>query len=514
MSKGVYTIIDSFVGIHDAALTATELLIERLKKIHKKNIESQKYPSIEAARPKLLDVLETHNFFTKTTYKPYVAFAHEYFKKNIGGGSSRTVERGIKQTMRFNLLGNNGDFIHDMVVRIVLEGVGGTDSSIRYRYCDFPGIRLFNKVEFLVDANPIDQYDSIDAIQFFRTRLASEKTQGFADLVGQQDIKQGKYYNQDYSIIQLLQFTDGAQTPRPSQPELELFIPIVFDFNLDIRRSLHTAVITSQQVDIVITLESLERILQALNPDGTIHVNQPQSLRIKHSEIYTKNIYYPAEINDIFNMANNYAIIRIRKSQKTPIKSKDGSILMDQLKYPIEFINFGFRPDENDDITANPVNSFTDWYKLAIIDRVEFPIPVLVNNPVVSPVQQLVARTASYTTCTPTITKATVKIHGNILYDSFTEKFYSSYLQWVYPNVNTAGECGFYVISFANDPNMIDPNGHVNNSTAREIYLDYSLSDGSTGKKITLFVTAQCINILMYSRGVDGKGTIKLKYIT
>lgn len=514
MSKGVFTLIDTFVGKAEAALIATDKLRNRLKEIHKKNIESGKFKNIVEARPKLSDVLETHTFFAKAIYKPYVAFAFEYFKKLASSGSSNAIVRGSKGKLKFNLHDNNGVFINDMVVRLVIEPLGDPNApstATRYRYCDFPGMRLFSEVSFKVDENPIDSYTSIDMVQFFRTRLASEKTKGFSDLVGQQSVKSGSYYNPDYNINQVLQFTDGPQTLRPYQPQLEIFVPIVFDFNLQVERSLHMGIITSQQVNIEIELERLEKIIQAQDSNGNI-LSTLNKVNIKQVELYTKNIYYPQEICDIFNMSSQFALFRMRRSQRTKVENNSDSILLHDLKYPIEFLNFAFRPDINDDV-SNP-NSFSDWHKLAFVRRTEFPVPVLINNPNTTPVQQLVARTATYETCVPVIKTASLKIHGNILYSDTTEKFYSSYLQWFFPNVNTVNDCGFYVVSFANDPNSINPNGHINNSTARELYLNYTSDMIENGQKVTLYVVAQCINMIVYDLLKDGTGTIRLKYIT
>lgn len=514
MSKGAFTIIDSYVGKQEAILTASDKLSERLRNLHEKNLDSKKWENASEAMPSFVDISESHMFYVKRTFKPFVAFAYEYFKSSlqIGGGGS-LPEEGSSSELRFNMRANNGDFIHDQVLKLVFKPLGNpnaTSTDTRYRYCDYPGIRVLKEIKLSVDKDVIDTYTPLDVMFHMNNRLDSKHKEGFEELVGQQRTHIGTYYISNMNVEQVMMFRDGAQTFRPYQPALEIWIPLIFDHNIDVGRSLHNRIIGSQQIYIELVFESMGNIVQAVDSANNPLTDQPAKLEIQELSLYTKNIYINPEINDLFTEKNNISLIRIHKQHVSKLTSPNQEILLSSLKYPIEILHFGFRPDINANVKLNPKYAFADWHKLAFMSRTCVPIPAMIPSldPLFPNNYQLVVRTAKYIKCNPAVNTIGFTIHGNVLYQLTAEKFFSSYQNNTIPGIYPNDQCGYYTISFSHYPTIFAPSGHVNNSTARELYINYESTRISSVDAATLYVSAQCINFLLYK-----DGSIKLKYI-
>lgn len=499
MSSGAYTILDSHVGKHEASLTATNRLLKKLREIELANLEKGDYISPEEAKPKLGDLPPNWNFYIKSAHKYYVAFAYEYFKsKPLSGPSSALTDTPIVIT--FDLSKNNGDFLNDMGIHITFREFGAANGPNRYKYCDFPGIRLLNRVKLYSDDVEIDSYDKYDMLHFFKTKLNTNDLAGWLTMLGQETTNTATWFHPDYNITQVFGYRNGPQTPKPVQPVLDLWIPVLFDFNTDISRSLNMGVIKTQQIRLEIELDIAANIIQGIDPNGAIV--SVEKLPIQTLEIYTKNIYFPPAINDIFEYSTNVALIRVHKQHKEILTTGNRLLQLSQLKYPIEMLTFSFQPKTNEE-------SFTNWLRMGQIEQTEMPVPALIVNQKTAPVMKLVARTATFNECRPTVKNIGFKVHGNVLYPLTQEIFYNAYIPYFVPDVATPDDCGYYVLVFAHYPAKKDPSGHINNSTARELYIQYESDYISAQSPVILRVTAQCINIMLYD-----KNTIKLKYIT
>ncbi len=517
MSKGVYTIIDSFVGKQERFLTDTERLKNRLEEVYLKNLEdTTETDSSGSSRATIYDIIPTHEFYFKTFYKPFVACAHDYFKINSSFASSHVITNdGLK--IEFALKDLNGDFINDQVLHIKFAEIGtpapqsdqnlpnNPYPALRYKYCDLPGIRALKSVTLYANELIIDQYNTEDLLLYYKTRLDSNKQPAWNVMIGQEQIKQGQYYNRDYFINQIMQFTDGAQTAQPYQPELNLWIPLIFDYNLDVGRSLHNALLRSQQLRLVVELAPLDKLLQALDINDNVVLSAVQSHQITESSLYTKNIYLPPEINDLFTSRDNLSLIRVFRRQEKILRTNAESILLSGIKYPVEALTFGFRPTGNN---TNTHCAFAKWYKFSAVTQRCFPVPAIINYTPSAPVQRLVARTARYSTETPVVNTLALKLHGNYLYLPTPEEFFADYTFATYPDMVSSKSTGIYFISFAHYPLKYNPSGYINMDTAREIYLAYTSSYISATNQVSMYISAKCINMLLYSDNY-----IKLKYI-
>ncbi len=497
MSKGVINILDSYKSNIDEWLTATESLNARLRRIREEN----KLLNLDLdLSPR--DIYKTHNFFVSSVFIPHVAVAYDYYKRSKDGGSEVNLGEGDSY-IRFDLQGNNGDWITDQVINIVFEAKGVENSSLtatRYRYCDYIGARLFKDVALVIDNQTVSSYTHLDTAMH-EVNIPDEQLLSYGRGFGQQEIYTGSYYYIDQRVNQYFTFSDGAQTPRAYQAKISLWIPLIFWYNLDQSQGLNNIRINTKQKYISIKLAKVSEIIHSINPAGNIITNGVTSIKIEKADMYTCNIYVNQEIRDLYVKKSHFALMRTRKNHTEILSTPSGGVLLSQIKYPVEYLQFGFMPEANE-------SSFTDWYKFSARNSVELPIPAIINHPTTSPVQQLVVRTATFDKYTNLVSAIGFMVSGNWIYGMLSPEFYNTHTIRQGVNLNTPRDIGKFLLPFNLLTGSKKLSGHFNNSVSREVYLQY---DGGTtispNSKVKLYVMAMCLNFIIY----DGNSVI-LKY--
>lgn len=506
MSRGIYTVLDRMNGTEDAILVATSMLTRRLNAIYRERSASK----LKDPVPLISDILKTHNMYMVCEYKPHVAVAYEYIKTSKEGGGMTILSKTGQNAnrARFCLKGNNGDFLHDMVLHIRLQPLGdesADNTATHFAYCDYPGVRMPAKITLKVDNVVIDEYTSIASMLEQKIDVSNDKYGSWSANVGQEPTYEGTCYNRDLQIMQVKGFRDGAQTPKTYQSPLDLWIPLRFWFNMDVSMSLHNRQLITDDKYIEIDFEDVTRLVAAY--DGNLAIIpsyfDTRTVRVDVLELYTRNIYINPEIDDLIARRQLVNVIRVHRQQSQIVNTTIGRILFSQLKYPIEHVSFGFTPVVNDP-------TMTNWYKFGRVTDIEFPVPAIIfNNALPPPSLQLVIRTATYNKVTPVVDRLGLSVYGNVVYPDIDEAFYNSYLGYITPDSNLGYAPGVYMINLSHRRNDINTNGYVNNSQAREVYLSYTASGISPTYPVTFTIIAKCLNFLMYSGG-----SIKLKYIT
>jgi Large eukaryotic DNA virus major capsid protein/Major capsid protein N-terminus len=172
------------------------------------------------------------------------------------------------------------------------------------RYCEYPGLRLFKKVKFEVNGNPLDDYDYTCSLMHSKYAVLINKDVGWKRLVGQEvpveaysdlvavtgSSKWGipmttptpvttSPSNLNTGLINvggnqvgtpaasantarfLTSVVNGPQTPKAVQPALEMWVPLLFWFNKDSRLSIPSVAIPYGQRYISIDTEQQSNIL-------------------------------------------------------------------------------------------------------------------------------------------------------------------------------------------------------------------------------------------------------------
>lgn len=131
----------------------------------------------------------------------------------------------------------------------------GAAASNFVRYAEYPGQRLFKKVKFEVNGNPLDEYTAEAALFHQKFKVAPNKLTGWKRLVGQEvpieaysdlsTVSGASSYNLVSSTPnvngatplgwpvnsadtsrKLVQVVNGPQTAKATQPALDLWIPL------------------------------------------------------------------------------------------------------------------------------------------------------------------------------------------------------------------------------------------------------------------------------------------------
>ncbi|ARA72065.1 hypothetical protein BNJ_00236 [Kaumoebavirus] len=128
-----------------------------------------------------------------------------------------------------------------MVLHVTLTGLQATSSSDQARYAEWLGHRLCQTVEMEVNGNLLDSYDA-DTYNFhYQFCVPKSKQTGWKRNVGQEVPKTG-YLTQNPgtdTYRELKQYVDGPQTPRRTQGDVDMWIPLLFWFNQDPRLAIN-----------------------------------------------------------------------------------------------------------------------------------------------------------------------------------------------------------------------------------------------------------------------------------
>lgn len=473
-------------GNQDKMLMATALLNKRLKEIRRIRCKN---PAINDNTPTLVDIERTHILFMNAHFKPFVAIGYEYQRIGVSEGTAnfgRTATFSIPQF---------GDFFNDMVVHVILEGLTVGPTSTQVRYCDFIGHRLFRNVRFEVNSNRLDEYGS-DVYNFhYNFSVNTNKRVSWMRNVGQ-EVPIPAYLIQDGLVDEyreLKMIVEGPQTPKVVHPRVELWVPLLFWFNLDPRLAIPSVSIPYGQRFIKIEIADANEICRGFDtPDFTAPA-------ITVMELYTNNIFVNPEIHDIFIKRIGFNLIRVHRQEISNAIGSEG-LRLDQLKYPTETIYFGLRPIIN---LTGPGN-MTDWHRYHFVSDQLRAFPVAIPNPGIPPPFHILAfSNAIFKRPIPTIDTASLETRGIQLYTVTPAQFFNSYIPYNFGgyNITSPDDIGMYMATFNLYPGSYQPSGHVNLSRTREFYLNYTSSVITpifTGEMIVIGIA---INFLLISDG-------------
>ncbi len=353
-------------------IMATKLLNQRIKDVMCARTRAGKGD----VTPTLVDLERTHILYVNAHFKPFAAIGYEYNKVRNQSGNP-TLGSGVTFSIP-----QFGDFFHDMVCRsrlsqftgregltplqgaspafpandstgptdyaynivdaqgqVIVAGSATPTMQVAYRnfvrYCEYPGNRLFRKVKFDVNGNPLDEYDEMIPVMLEKFCTPPNKRDGHDRLVGQEvpltgygglcfasvndadaantpaGISRGAagqsnqtvgLFNMNVAAIgsagagttvlnqanlttlnaiggpqvdvsrKLQQVVNGPQTPKPVQPPLEIWNKLRFWFNDDVRLSIASVSIPFGQRFI------------------TVELNQQSLLTYEHPSIYLETI--------------------------------------------------------------------------------------------------------------------------------------------------------------------------------------------------------------------------------
>lgn len=543
--------------------------------------------------PTLLDVEQTHIVFLNAHFKPFAAIGYEYNKVQVQAGSPQLGGNVTFSIAQF------GDFFSDMVVHASLSAVsasagladlvaanGGsapvnvaasatgftsyrvvsyagvelvpsatfalaqsTASVVDYvRYCDYPGQRLMKKTKFDVNGNPLDEYTSDSLVFHQKFHVAPNKSLAWDRCVGQEVPVDAWSEPLGNGTRKALQMLNGAQTPKASQPALDLWVPLIFWFNTDPRLAIPSVSIPYGQRFISVEFASqaelvynapgayLEKTvvadaggagsdMSATTGRSTVVTKVPlqgngalSAQSLDKLELYVNNIFVNPEIHSIYIKRIGFTLVRVHRTQVVNTNVNEKETLLSQLKYPIETIYAGLRPVAN---KSSPTNwhKFTRNVQNSLAPKMQSkslvytgitttvtPLLNLANVGAWAPETSAVDDVKSYWMDESRVASTVnVVAHGIPIYMVLNQEFFNQYMPYTYGgfNVNCPKDKGIWMINFSLYPGTYQPSGHLNVSRAREFYLNYVGDAGAIDSlnPADLVVDAKAINFLLISDG-------------
>lgn len=307
---GIFTIITND-GKQDRMLMATALLHERLRAINASKLAMNGgAPDDLQNLPTLLDIEKTHVLFTNAHFKPFAAIGYEYNKVRSTSGNP-----SLGQTIQFSIP-QFGDFFNDICCHAILNqptltstATTSSDTPAMW-WAAFPGERLLKHVTQDVNGNPLDDY-WFHAVNMHREfRVAPNKILGWYRDVGQELPQEGYVDQPNWAASGVTpdsyrlgaRVFNGAQTPSPQKTgTLELFIPLLFWYNMDVRLAVPSVAIPYGQRFINIELASLSELV-SVYPRGSATWTAPQGSlsetvpTLATIELYINNIFVNPEV--------------------------------------------------------------------------------------------------------------------------------------------------------------------------------------------------------------------------
>lgn len=577
---GIFTLIADD-GKADRLIMAPELLKTRIANIMRRRLAEK---CDEDPTPTLMDIERTHLLFVNAHFKPFAAMAYEYQKTNPQSGNV------ILNSQIIFSIPQLGDFFNDMVVHTQLSSFSSTagvcpavpadtstgagtaldpqiNTTYRYvdaagntvtpgaavndfvRYVKYPGARIFDKTDFTVNGNPLDSYN-YNAYVFEKNCFINKDDVGYKRCMGQEIPVEAHSYLTSVSGVggktdtcrRLGYIANGPQTPKATQPALDLWIPLLFWFNKDVRLSIPSVAIPFGQRFISINLTAaanlvklaygglfLEKTTMNLvidtgviqSTDTTIELSPVMSVggavgapTINTMELYINNIFMSPEIHDIYIRRIGFSLIRVHREQTSQKNTASDDVLMSNLKWPIEYMFIGLRPTENE---SDP----DMWYRFTYATNHTTEISSFSTVPAADDQSatggnrykaKSTVESLNYKIYQRTMDTLKITAHGVALYAETPAEFFNSYIPHMYGqnNVMPPVDTGVMFVTFCLYPGTYQPSGHINVSRAREFYVYYtSTLLPNVVSSANLIVLASAINFLLIS-----DGTAVLRYTT
>jgi predicted methyltransferase len=171
------------------------------------------------------------------------------------------ADQATTSTSRVSATTNAGTGVYTKYTHEYVDAQGnvlstGSAATNYVRYCEYPGVRLFKKVKFDVNNNPLDEYTTEALMFYMKHHVAPNKEVGWKRLVGQEVPVTGytdllsiagssKYDAAAVGLVdqagaavtggaaaagfttrKQVSICQGPQTPKTSQPALSLWIPL------------------------------------------------------------------------------------------------------------------------------------------------------------------------------------------------------------------------------------------------------------------------------------------------
>lgn len=388
MSTGAIFNIITNDGKQDRMLMASAILEKRLKAIREAKANTAD------PNPTLMDIEKTHLLFVNAHFKPFAAIGFEYNRVQPQSGNPQYGQRVQYNIPQF------GDFFCDMGLHVQLNEVEavsatsvGTANAPAVRYCDYPGERLLQRVQMEINGNPLDEYFSNTMTAHRQFSVQPNKLTAYKRCMGQ-EVADEAYLDQaaatSNSWRQAVTLTNGAQTPKTRQSTLEMFIPLMFWYNKDVRLAIPSVSIPQGQRFINVDFASVAQMLCPVNRgsaalsaanggltnDAAVQAVGGGVPTFARADLYINNIFVNPEVHDIYISRVGFSLIRVHRHHNAALTVSESNIQLTQLKWPVESLFVGFKPSANTNLAGAPLKVAQDWHRYSNVDETAVTVSV------------------------------------------------------------------------------------------------------------------------------------------
>ena len=475
----------------DRFFTASDLLRTRIAAIRAR----RKAAGVPDTEPTFADIEQTHTLFVRSAYRPYVAIASEYARvKPTGDGAAVLGAGGATLQFTFPVYGH---FTSDMALHVRFKPIGvpppedapapaPTAAAPYLRYCALPGVRMFQKVELRSEHVLIDDYTPDDVIARSKFFVGADQRTGWERCHGQQELREAVFFGADAGYTGTIMYRNGPQTPKVYHEGFDLCVPLDFWFCRSAAHALLNDLIPNTQRTITCELAPLADIVAAFVPDvnnetrdvcpppalaGLKRVDLPFSRLAVEVELYVNSLYVNPEIHDIFASRIGFSLARVHRRQLNQLWTSRDSFLLDQLKYPAEYLLTGVR-------SRVLRRDFDRWWLMGAVPAA--------TKKIIAPSLTLGAgnyvfagREALDVTALDNMVESIgVTAHGIEIFPQLPAVFYSAYMPLRYTEntmVVSPSDPAAFLVNFCLYPGNFAPSGYYNLSAGREMYINYQL---------------------------------------
>lgn len=448
MNRGVFDLIlRSVPNESGRILTASTTLKRRIAEISSKR--------------KLMpaDIKQTHDFFIDSVFKPLVPVAQDWVK------SITADSRNFSCTATF-VVPKYGDFLHKQFIHVVIDAFGDPNGTTYYRYCNLPGVRLFEHVHFEC-ADPLDNYTSDDILFYDKMEVTSDKRAAWNDCIGQQNPRPATLNHLNEGVDEVRIVYDGPQTLKRRQPQLSMMIPLHFwPKNLS---TVYPIIATDALRNVIrVQLAEVGKMIEAFDAAGN---RVPLTIvpNISTMELYSNLLFVPPDLSAVYFERRNLQLVQVHKRYKAEIIDNISTMnIMKEIKHPIETIYFGMKPSVN--------NTGATWSEFCKLTERCICVVDLLPYTTVPLRKEIVSRCMHYYERERLVNFFGMTVAATEFIDSKPSQFYDSYLPYSYDDrsgIAGKGEC-VNIYSFGLIPLYRKNTGFIDASVARETILNWS----------------------------------------
>ncbi len=443
------------------------------------------------------DVRQTHSFFINTTFKPLVSVAYGYSEI----GTTPLPIFGSSSRLKIPIY---GDFITDQALHITISGLTAAHKENKVRWFDFIGHRLLKEVRLVIDGVVIDRYGREEMEMYYRFHVSKDQKTGWDRCVGQETPRIGTFLQDPtkQSVREKKFIYDGFQTPKHTHEPLDMFIPLLFWYNLDPAFALSNWNLTYDKAFIEFDIAPMDECVSVIDyaNDGGKYIEPT----IEVCNLVTNHVYTIPEVAELFKHRTQFSIVRIHKRVERILNKPYDMINISDIKHAVESLYISFRPKENE-LNENKAEL---WRVNDVATYKEIKYASIIT---VAGTTTIAYTPVYYYETSPTVDSVSLISNDSTIYEANPSIFYNSYIPLRYggERIMTPSDCGAYLMTFSIYPNESQPSGYLNFSQSRDQYIAYTSSFIHTDHTATMSVCATCINFLVMTAG-----SISLRYAT